>query len=149
MLDKNLIQIDVFSTTQHDVFEYLAQLVVTHQYAANASDVVEALKSREAEGTTGMMDGFAIPHAKSSAISKPGISVLKLTQAVEWDAMDGQPIKYVFALFIPESQAGTTHLKLLSQMARLLMRKEFKEAFTKATTADEIYQLLQQSIEVE
>lgn len=60
------------------MFAYLAGLVVENDYADDTDQVYKSLLSREEEGTTGMMDGFAIPHAKSQAVIKPGIAVLKL-----------------------------------------------------------------------
>lgn len=51
-----------------------------------------------------MMDGFAIPHAKSAAIIKPSVMIVSFTEGVDWDSLDGQPIRYAIALFIPEAK---------------------------------------------
>lgn len=146
MIDKKLVLVDVSASSKESVFDCLSQLVFEHGYATDIVLVKGALLAREDEGTTGMMDGFAIPHAKSSAITKPGVAVLKLANGVEWQSMDGQPITSVIALFIPETEAGTTHLKFLSKIARLLMKTEFKTSFTNANSVEEIVELLEKHL---
>ena len=146
MIDESLIKIALTLESQEDVFHYLSELVVKEGYAKKASEVLTALKGREAEGSTGMMDGFAIPHAKSNTITKPGVAIVKLAAGINWESMDGKPTKYIVALFIPETEAGTTHLKLLSQLARLLMKDDFKKAFEAAQTPSELKALLEDKL---
>ena len=90
--------------------------------ADDADAVMNAFLAREAEGTTGMMEGFAIPHAKSDAITEAAVIVVKDDSGVTgWDTMDGAPVNVAIALLIPGAQAGTTHLKILSKVAEALM----------------------------
>ncbi|MBO1298429.1 MULTISPECIES: fructose PTS transporter subunit IIA [Enterococcus] len=138
---------NVVSNTREAVFDFLSTKIVEVGKATDEQAVKNGLKLREAEGTTGMMDGFAIPHAKSESIQEPTIIILKLTNAVAWDSLDGQPIKYVIALFIPAAEAGTSHLVLLSQMARMLMDDGFKQAFIAASTQEEIVGLIDSRLE--
>ena len=148
MIDKNLICVDVDMPLKKDVFAYLAGLVVENGYADDTDQVYKSLLSREEEGTTGMMDGFAIPHAKSEAVIKPGIAVLKLKNGVEWESMDGKLIDSVIALFIPETEVGSTHLTYLSKIARILMKNDFKYDFQKAHEIDEIEIVFNKFLEV-
>lgn len=148
MIDKNLICVDVDMPLKKDVFAYLAGLVVENGYADDTDQVYKSLLSREEEGTTGMMDGFAIPHAKSQAVIKPNIAVLKLKNGVEWESMDGKLIDSVIALFIPETEVGSTHLTYLSKIARILMKNDFKYDFQKAHEIDEIEIVFNKFLEV-
>ncbi|MEK5288905.1 fructose PTS transporter subunit IIA [Streptococcus sp. FSL R7-0212] len=148
MIDKNLICVDVDMPLKKDVFAYLAGLVVENGYADDTDQVYKSLLSREEEGTTGMMDGFAIPHAKSQAVIKPGIAVLKLKNGVEWESMDGKLIDSVIALFIPETEVGSTHPTYLSKIARILMKNDFKYDFQKAHEIDEIEIVFNKFLEV-
>lgn len=148
MIDKNLICVHVDMPLKKDVFAYLAGLVVENGYADDTDQVYKSLLSREEEGTTGMMDGFAIPHAKSQAVIKPGIAVLKLKNGVEWESMDGKLIDSVIALFIPETEVGSTHLTYLSKDARILMKNDFKYDFQKAHEIDEIEIVFNKFLEV-
>lgn len=93
-----------------------------------------------------MMDGFAIPHAKDQSISEPSILIVTLNQGIEWNSLDGQLIDFIIALFIPDIEAGTTHLKLLSAVARLLMRNEVTEKLKAAQSKAEIATLLNEKI---
>lgn len=148
MIDESLIKMALTLENREAIFRYLSELVVKEGYAKDASEVLKALKDREAEGSTGMMDGFAIPHAKSNTITKPCVAILKLAAGIDWDSMDGKPAKSIVALFIPETEAGTTHLKLLSQLARLLMKDDFKKAFETAQTSGELKELLKDQLGV-
>ncbi|HEO6739385.1 TPA: PTS sugar transporter subunit IIA [Streptococcus agalactiae] len=148
MIDKNLIRVDVDMPLKKDVFAYLAGLVVENGYADDTDQVYKSLLSREEEGTTGMMDGFAIPHAKSQAVIKPGIAVLKLKNGVEWESMDGKLIDSVIALFIPETEVGSTHLTYLSKIARILMKNDFKNYFKEAHEIKEIETIFNKYLEL-
>lgn len=132
--------------TQKEVFEFLAKQAVQTGISADDKHVYQRLVERENEGTTGMMDGFAIPHAKDQSIGEPSILIVTLDQGTEWNSLDGQLIDFVIALFIPDSEAGTTHLKLLSAVARLLMRSEVTEKLKTVQSKTEIATLLNEKI---
>lgn len=107
--------------------------------ASDADAVMNAFLAREAEGTTGMMEGFAIPHAKSDAINEAAVIVVKDESGVTgWDTMDGAPVNVAIALLIPGAQAGTTHLKILSKVAEALMDEDFRATVKGSTDAVEI-----------
>lgn len=147
MLNEELIFTDLALPDQEATFQFLAKTIVEQKLANNEQAVYDALKKREAEGTTGMMDGFAIPHAKSDAISQPAIIVIKLKAGINWDSLDGKPTKYVIALFIPIAEGGTTHLKVLSQVARMLMKEEFKTQFIETNSSQGLAQLISSQLE--
>lgn len=114
------------ATTVDEALEFLADKAVELGIATDRQAVLAGLRAREAEGTTGMMAGFAIPHCKSSAITRSTVLVVKFAGDVVWDAMDGVPIRTAISLLVPESEAGTDFLVMLSQVAVLLMREEFR-----------------------
>lgn len=132
--------------SQEEVFQFLAKQAEVLAISSDAKQVHQRLVERENEGTTGMMDGFAIPHAKDQSIGEPSIIIVTLEQGIEWNSLDGQLINFVIALFIPDSEAGTTHLKLLSAVARLLMRNEVTEQLKVAQSKTEIATLLNEKI---
>lgn len=92
----------------------------------NADAVYDAFMAREAMGETGMTDGFAVPHAKSDDIKDAAVIVVKNDHALEWPSFDEKPVDVAIALLVPGGEAGTTHIKLLSKTAVLLMKDEFK-----------------------
>ena len=91
------------------------------------------------------MSDFAIPHAKSQTINEPSMIIVTLNKGIEWNSLDRQSVDFIFALFIPDSEAGTTHLKL-SLVARSLMRKEVTEQLRKAKSKTEIATILTKEI---
>ena len=107
--------------------EFLSAQAVKLGIADDEKAVLDAFKAREAEGTTGMMEGFAIPHAKADAVKKAAVLVVKFAGDVEWESMDNKPIKVAIALCVPGGEAGTTHLKLLSKVAVMLMDETFRK----------------------
>lgn len=147
MISEALIFIDLDLRTQKEVFEFLAELSVKQHFSVNQDAVFRGLNERENEGTTGMMDGFAIPHAKSDCIIYPAVVVIKLSKGIEWHSMDGQAIQFIFALFIPAAKRGAAHLKLLSQVAKMLMKKDFKDAFIASHSKAEVASLISQIME--
>lgn len=93
-----------------------------------------------------MLEGFAIPHAKSSAIDQPAVIVVKLKNAIEWQSLDGSSTQNIFALLIPENDAGEKHLALLSKIAKLLMNEDFKHQFKQAQNKAMIAELLRKNL---
>ncbi|MFV0406483.1 MAG: fructose PTS transporter subunit IIA [Propioniciclava sp.] len=134
IISADRVVLDVAATSQAEIFTAIAQRAVDLGIATDADDVVAGLQEREAEGTTGLMDGVAIPHAKRTSITEPAIVVFRTRVPVAWESLDGDPIRLAISLLIPENEAGTTHLKLLSQVARGLMNAEVRTRLVAAPT---------------
>lgn len=125
--------------SRDEALSFVSNQAVKAGVANDADAVMNAFLAREAEGTTGMMEGFAIPHAKSDAISEAAVIVVKDESGVTgWDTMDGAPVNVAIALLIPGAQAGTTHLKILSKVAEALMDEGFRATVKGSTDAAEI-----------
>ena len=126
-------------TSRDEALSFVSNQAVKAGIAGDADAVMNAFLAREAEGTTGMMEGFAIPHAKSDAITEAAVIVVKDESGVTgWDTMDGAPVNVAIALLIPGAQAGTTHLKILSKVAEALMDEDFRATVKGSTDAAEI-----------
>lgn len=125
--------------SRDEALSFVSNQAVKAGLANDADAVMNAFLAREAEGTTGMMEGFAIPHAKSDAITEAAVIVVKDESGVTgWDTMDGAPVNVAIALLIPGAQAGTTHLKILSKVAEALMDEDFRATVKGSTNAAEI-----------
>lgn len=125
--------------SRDEALSFVSNQAVKAGLADDADAVMNAFLAREAEGTTGMMEGFAIPHAKSDAITEASVIVVKDDSGVTgWDTMDGAPVNVAIALLIPGAQAGTTHLKILSKVAEALMDEGFRATVKGSTDAAEI-----------
>ncbi|UJF15618.1 fructose PTS transporter subunit IIA [Jeotgalibaca sp. MA1X17-3] len=143
---KTAIFIEQNFSTQDEVFHFLAEKAATEGFTNDEEEVYTALVKREKEGTTGMMNGFAIPHGKSTAITEPGILIVKLNQGIEWESMDGKPTNFILSMLIPEVQKGEGHLKILSQVARMLMKEDISNELKQATKAEEIEEIMNRQI---
>ena len=125
--------------SRDEALSFVSNQAVKAGIANDADAVMNAFLAREAEGTTGMMEGFAIPHAKSDAITEAAVIVVKDDSGVTgWDTMDGAPVNVAIALLIPGAQAGTTHLKILSKVAEALMDEDFRATVKGSSDAAEI-----------
>jgi PTS system fructose-specific IIA component len=123
------------ATTVDEALEFLSKKAVELGLSDDEAAVLEAFKAREAMGTTGMQNGFAIPHCKSAAVNDAAIYVVKFAGDVDWESLDGKPIKAAIAIFAPD---GDVHLSLLSQVALALMDAKFQEKIMASTDAAEI-----------
>ena len=133
---------DVEAATVDDALEFLAKQAKELGISDDEAGVLAAYKAREAEGTTGMMSGFAIPHCKSDSVKEAAVLVAKFAGDVAWDSMDGQPIKVAISLLVPEGEAGTTFLRMLSQVAVMLMDEGFRNQINATNDADEIASII-------
>jgi PTS system fructose-specific IIA component len=112
----------------------------------DADTVYDAFIWRENQCETGMEDGFAIPHAKSDAIKRAAVIVYKTKDKLEWPSFDKQPVDISIALLVPAVEAGTTHLKLLSKTATLLLDEDFRAAVRNSNDAAELARLINDGV---
>lgn len=135
---ENLIMLDVEGDTKFQVVEHLAKRLYKENKLKDLEIYLEAVKEREAEITTGFGYGVAIPHGKSDTVKESCFILGKLKKPVDWNSMDNKPVDLVFLLAIPIAEAGTTHLRLLSDIAVSIMEEDFVESLRKAKTIEEI-----------
>lgn len=107
----------------------ISERAVEAGIAEDSAALYAAFLKREAEGTTGMVEGFAIPHAKSDTVKTAQVMVLKSSEGIaSWETMDESPVICAIALLVPESEAGTSHLQILSKVATALTDEAFRAA---------------------
>lgn len=101
----------------------------------------QAVLAREAEYSTGIGMGVAIPHGKSSGVKTPALVFARSEAGVDFEAMDDKPSYLLFLVAVPEDSADT-HLKVLSSLSRKLMHQDVRDALMKADSYDAIIQIL-------
>ena len=104
-------------------------------------EILEILQQREKLGSTGVGDGIAIPHGKLPKLAKLFGVFARLDRAVDFEALDSQPVDLVFLLLAPEA-AGADHLKALARVSRLLRDRQICEKLRGAEHPDALYALL-------
>jgi len=112
-------------------------------FAIPAAEVLDALLAREAQSSTGVGGGVALPHARLKGLVRMRAVFLRLDQPVDFDAVDDQPVDLLFALFAPED-ANTEHLRALARVSRLLRQGEIRRQLRQARSPDALYALLAQ-----
>ena len=134
-------------TTRDEALAFISTSAVELGIATDADALKQAFLSREAEGTTAMTEGFAIPHAKTDAVKQASVMVVKTGEGItDWESPDGAPVTCAIALLVPEAEAGDTHIKLLSKVAQALMDDEFRAALKAKQDANEIAQLINERL---
>lgn len=90
----------------------------------NASILAEKFMDRERLDSTGFGNGVSIPHAKIPNLKNPMVALVRFEEGVDWDAIDGEPVKVAIALIMPDGDEANTHLQVISRLSRKLIYKE-------------------------
>lgn len=132
------ILLDQQATTKEEALRTISDAAARIGVADDADAVYAAFLAREEIDKTGMVDGFAVPHCKTDAVKSAAVIIFKNAQPVEWPSLDDKPVDIAMALLIPDSEAGTTHLRLLSKAAMLLMDDNFKSKLRESDDAADL-----------
>lgn len=139
LFDVKYVDLDLNTKEKFETIKYLALLA--QDRLENVDKYVDDVKAREAMSTTGIGDGVAIPHAKSSWVKVPTVIVGKNLQGIEWEALDDEPVNLIFLIAVPEGE-GNEHLKILQVLAVSLMDDEFKEEILATDNKESLCEML-------
>lgn len=140
LLKKDAIELNTSVASKSDAID---KLVALHEKAGNLLDVKaykEAILAREAQGSTAIGEGIAVPHAKSESVKTPGLSAITVPSGVDYEAPDGKNSDILFMIAAPLD--GDLHLEILSRLMVMLMEPEFCAALRGAKTADEFLSII-------
>ncbi|MGI9124982.1 MAG: PTS fructose transporter subunit IIABC, partial [Mycobacterium sp.] len=141
IITTDLVLLDEYAGAEESaVIGRLAGLLADAGRIDDGSAVTSAALAREAQSATGLPGGIAIPHCRSSAVREASIGFARLKPAVDFGAADG-PADLVFLIAAPEG-AGAEHMKLLSSLARALVRPDFVQSLREAPTAADVVALV-------
>ena len=146
-LNPELILPELAARTKEEVLEELADRIARNFSGVSAEKLLRVLNEREKLGSTGIGDGFAIPHGKSKSMDQMIISFGRSRMGIPFDSLDGKPAHYFFVLIAPENSAGD-HLKALAKISRFLKHSLFKENLAKAEDRAELQKLIQDQDEL-
>lgn len=134
---------------KESVFSVIANCAFKNKIVTSVKEVISGFEKRESQGTTGMLDGFSIPHVSNKFVSKPAVVIVKLNNSIEWESMDGKPIDFIISLLIPEDEKNKTHLKVLSSVSKMLMNDEAKDRLRKAKDENTIKKIINDYIGID
>jgi PTS system nitrogen regulatory IIA component len=134
-LTRGRISLSSTAASKKRLLEEAATLLAEGLEELTGEQVYERLLERERLGSTGLSGGVALPHARIAGIDEARGAFLRLADAVDFDAMDGQPVDLVFALLVPE-EATDEHLQLLAALARAFSDEGVRARLRKAEEAE-------------
>ncbi len=120
LLSQEAIKLNGKSTNKKEAINELVELMSKNGNILDKEKYKQVVLKREEEGSTGIGEGIAIPHGKTNAVLKPGLSAMVVPDGVEFDSLDGKPAKLLFLIAAPDSK-DNIHLEVLSRLSTLLM----------------------------
>lgn len=144
ILNKDNIALNVDVSSRDELLQYLADFSKKLGYSTDSDAVYKKYLAREAQSSTGMEKGIAIPHAQDKTINGSAMLIAKLVKPIDWKTFDNKPVDIVISFLIPDADDGSSHLEYLSSTSKLLMHSEFVDALRKAQTKDEILNLFKE-----
>lgn len=136
LLKPEAVKIGGVASDKDDAIAKLVKLMETQGNVVDVDAYTEAVHARESFGSTALGEGIAIPHAKTAAVSAPGLAAMTLPEGVDYDAPDGLPTTLMFLIAAPDTKADV-HLEVLSRLSMLLMDPEFCDSLRAAKTSEE------------
>lgn len=144
LMNLNAIDINLKGSSQLEIIDEMIHKLDVIDVLYSKEDYKQSILKREQQGSTGLGMNIAIPHSKSASVKRPQIAFGIQRQGVDWNSLDGKPSKLIFMIAVPESQAGTMHLKILQILSRKLMDEKFREKLLAVQSKEEAYNLLSQ-----
>ena len=141
LLIKDRINLDVQSSDKTGIIRELAKLHEKTGVLNDYEGYVNALMAREAQSSTGIGEGIAIPHAKTEFVKEPALAMGRKKEGIEYDSLDGEPATLFFMIAAPDG-ANNTHIETLARLSQLLLDDDFKAALENAATADEVVDII-------
>ncbi|MFI6491857.1 fructose-specific PTS transporter subunit EIIC [Streptomyces sp. NPDC050564] len=131
-LTERTVRVQLESRDKESAIREMAGLLAATGKVADVEELVRTALRREEQGTTGLGEEIAIPHAKTDAVTAPIVGFARSAEGIEWGALDGTKAKLVFMISVPEAAAGDEHLRILALLSRKLVDPGFRERLTAA-----------------
>jgi PTS system fructose-specific IIC component len=132
-LTAQTVKVRLAADSKDAAIREMAAMLAETGKVADPDELVRAAFAREEQGTTGLGEEIAIPHAKTDAVTAPIAGFARSAEGVEWGSLDGTKAKLIFMITVPEAAAGDEHLRILALLSRKLMDTGFRERLTAAS----------------
>ena len=137
VLNKNVMLFDLQATDKEGVINEMVQSLVDNGVVTDFDTFKAGIMNREAQTSTGLGDGIAMPHSKNEAIKEATVLFAKSNKGVDYASLDGQPTDLFFMIAAPEG-ANDTHLSALAELSKYLMKPGFADKLRQASTPDQV-----------
>lgn len=147
ILQADMVFLDLKTNSKKQVLSEISKKLA-QKVNKEETDIFQLILEREKLGSTGMGRGVAIPHARVDGLEDIIGAFARLDEAIEFDAIDDQPVNLIFMLLAPE-KSGSNHLKALSTVSRTLRDRDFCEKLQNYNNAQDVYDLLVKQSQLE
>ena len=140
-ISKKSIALNVHPSNKNEAIDMLIDLLMTAGTIRDKAIVKKDILKREAQGSTGLANGLATPHAQNNSVKKPSISIITVPEGVEFNSLDDKPAR-LLVLFAAPEKATDDAMTNMGRLAVLLMDETFKENLIKAATPAEVIKII-------
>ena len=137
LLNKKVMLLDLQATTKEAAIDEMINSLVDNGVVTDFDVFKAGIMAREAQTSTGLGDGIAMPHSKNTAVKEATVLFAKSNKGVDYESLDGQPTDLFFMIAAPEG-ANDTHLAALAELSKYLMQDGFADRLRKVTSPDEV-----------
>lgn len=137
LLNKKVMLLDLQATTKEVAIDEMINSLVDNGVVTDFDVFKAGIMAREAQTSTGLGDGIAMPHSKNAAVKEATVLFAKSNKGVDYESLDGQPTDLFFMIAAPEG-ANDTHLAALAELSKYLMQDGFADRLRKVTSPDEV-----------
>lgn len=137
LLNKKVMLLDLQATTKEAAIDEMINSLVENGVVTDFDVFKAGIMAREAQTSTGLGDGIAMPHSKNAAVKEATVLFAKSNKGVDYESLDGQPTDLFFMIAAPEG-ANDTHLAALAELSKYLMQDGFADRLRKVTSPDEV-----------
>lgn len=148
LLTLECINLNLKGQTKQEIIDEMVEILYQGGKLNDKEEYKKAILAREAQSSTGLEEGIAIPHAKTSAVKIPSIAFGLSKNGVDYESLDGEPSKLFFMIAAP-ANASDTHIEILSKLTTMLLDDEIREKLLEVRTEQEVIDILTSDIKEE
>lgn len=138
LIEDNYIFLNEDYKSKQELLSFIAAKAEELNICDTKEGLLKDLLAREAEFSTGLQDGFAIPHARSSHVKKVSVFFIRNKSVLDWETLDDSDVHYLFALLVPKENEGNIHLQMISKLATCLLEDDFKDKIKSTSDKSEL-----------
>ncbi len=143
LITEEVVKVPLASQSKPEIIKELIRLLHQTGHIEQLEAAYDAVLTREAQGSTGLENGIAVPHAKTNAVKNLTIAIGISPAGVDFEALDGNPSHLFFLMLAPPDQPGH-HIEALAEIARLTRSKAFCNIVTAAVSAREVIEIFRE-----
>ena len=144
LLSEESIELNVEAKDKNDIIDKMTRLMLKTGRINNLEEYKKLVLKREEEGSTGVGEEIAIPHGKGECVTEPGLVAMVVPNGVDYDALDGKPVKLLFMIAAPNT-SDNVHLDVLSRLSTMLMDSNFKNKLISAKSKEEFLKIIDET----